>query len=49
MKKMNLMGERIRRFERALETSLFALTTAVVSGEMVALFVRFALGWVGLA
>ena len=28
------------RFERALETSLFLVTTVVVAGEVVAVFVR---------
>jgi hypothetical protein len=47
MKTMKPLAFRFPRIERALETVLFTATTVVVTGGVIAVFVR--LGMVGLA
>jgi hypothetical protein len=44
MKTMKPVTFRFPRFERALETALFAATTVVVTGGVVAVFVRLGFG-----
>ena len=44
MKTIGRLASRIARIERGLETALFAATTVVVSGGIVAVFVRLGMG-----
>jgi hypothetical protein len=44
MKMTNRLAFQVARVERSLEATLFAATTVVVTGGIVAIFVRLAFG-----